>query len=91
MKFRNSYILVLVLLLSSCGNSKDIEESVVIYDPVKRKQFVELLDEKEIAYRIQGDGLIIYSAMKSEAVKAAFEKVTGKAIPELQPPPQQFP
>jgi len=88
MKLSKMPIYILVLLLSSCGASKNAEESVLIYDPVKNKQFIHLLDEKGVNYRIQDDGLIFYPIDKNEIVKEAFEKVTGKKIPDLPPSPK---
>ena len=85
MKFTNTRIFVLVLLLSSCSLNKDVEESVLIYDPIKNKAFIKLLDEKKVNYRIQDDGIIFYPKKQSELAKAAFEQATGKKIRELQP------
>lgn len=87
MKFRNTQVYVLTLFLCSCGVGKDTDESIIIYDPIKNKQFLKLLDEQKVKYRVHEEGLIIYPAEKKEIAKAAFEKVTGKKIPEYQPTP----
>ena len=86
MILRKLKFLGLVLLLCSCNTIKGKEESVFIYDPIKNKQFINLLIEKKVEYRIQDDGLIFYPAAQNETVKEVFEKIMGKKIPALQSP-----
>ena len=59
--FRTALIFSLVLLLSACDSGSGLEESIIIYDSKKNENFINLLDEKNVDYRIQDDGQIIYS------------------------------
>lgn len=89
MNFHRTTILALTLFLAACNNSKTMEESIVIYDQKKNKAFISLLDERGVNYRIQADGLVIYPAEQKEIVKKTFEEVTGKIIPDFEPPIQK--
>lgn len=85
MKFHKTQILVLTFLLSACNLNSGIEESIIIYDANKHELFVNLLKEKDVDFRIQSGGQIFYPVEQKAVVIEAFEKVTGKKIPELQP------
>ena len=86
MIFQRILIFSLILLICSCNLGKSMEESVIIYDPVKQDVFIGLLKEKKIDYRVEDDGQIFYPVEENELVKEAFEIVMGSKIPELEPP-----
>ncbi len=77
---------LLVLLLSACSPEKAAEQSVVIFDPQKQAQFIGMLEEKGVSYRLQDDGMIFYPEDQSDIAREAFEQVMGKKIRELEPP-----
>ena len=77
------------MFLAACNTSQNMEESIIIYDQEKNKAFISLLDERGVKYRIQADGLVFYPAEQKEIVKKAFEEVTGKIIPDFEPPIQK--
>lgn len=85
MTLHKTLILFLTLLISSCSTSKDTDERIAIYNPEKHKLFIGLLNEKNVKYRIQDDGQIVYSIEQKDAIIKAFEQVMGNKIPDLQP------
>ena len=87
MIFRAAKIFSLILLICACSNSSGIEESIIIYDAKKNENFINLLNEQKVDYRVQDDGLIFYPVEQKDIVIKAFEKTTGRKIPEHQPSP----
>lgn len=83
---RIAYIIFFTLLLSGCNTKSGLEESIIIYGAEKKQLFIKVLDEKNVDYRVHDDGQIFYPVEQKQVVIEAFEKVTGKKIPDYPPP-----
>ena len=85
MKLRKIGLILSILLLEACNQGSPVEERIIIYDPEKNRLFISMLDDKKVDYRIQDDGVIVYPATQKDRVLEAFEKATGKKVPEYEP------
>jgi hypothetical protein len=74
-------LILLVFSLCACGESHVTEIKTQIHNPEQREEFIKLLREKDINFRIDDEGYIYYPAEQEETFTSLFEEYISSDLP----------